>query len=968
MAQVYVALDLEMTGQDYVRDEIIQIGAIKFDERRVLGRWQSLVRPPRSVPYKITRLTGIRPRDLQTAPLFENVRSELADFLGGYPVVGHSVGHDCRFLMAKGMPVSNPEYDTWELATLLIPSLSTYSLHGVAEALGVAPSGSEHDAMADAELSRRVFLSLLAKLRKLHPELLNEVAGLAQGSGWPLHSLFSLVRDDLTVRTPASTVSGSIAAQLLAKGLSEEDLTRSLLAPRERVPALEPAAEPAPLDPGDLSSAFAPGGALASSFPGYEQRPQQVEMMRAVAEAFNDEHPLVVEAGTGTGKSLAYLYPAVLWALRNGERVVISTDTINLQDQLYNKDIPDIRRALGTDGRGLRATPVKGRSNYLCLKRWEAYRRSGNFTPDEVRFVAKVLFWLPNTLTGDVAELPLSQEERIHWLKVCATRGTCTGRYCQFADGKHCFLYRARQAAEGSHLIVVNHSLMLSDIAANSKVLPSYSYLVVDEAHTLESEATDQLGFSLDARALNDHLDRISKPVPPDRHEGLASSLPVHLRGSRVSTDAANQVLRLSGQLADWTASVRARTQEFFATLARATAGSEQANGYDARVRLTPEVRMTENWTHTLVAWDNLKLTLTDLQAGIQQARSLFEEMEGLNVLQYDEVLAELQAIEQTNREMLDHTDAILAHPRAEDVYWISLSGRTGALSLHQAPLHVGALLQEHLYSQKKSVILTSATLTTDRSFAYIEDRLGLEEPHRLVVGSPFDYRSSTLLLIADDVPEPGSPGYQRALEAALVDLVLAAGGRCLVLFTSHSAVQLTLKGIHRQLAQQDILVLAHGDGPRHRLLQQFKSNPRTVLLGTRSFWEGVDVVGEALSLLVIAKLPFDVPTDPVFVARGESFDDPFNDFSVPQAILRLKQGFGRLIRSSTDRGVVVALDRRLLTKRYGNRFLRSLPPCTLRKGPADMLPEQVESWLGARVVAERSSEVVRNRSASGPV
>jgi DNA polymerase-3 subunit epsilon/ATP-dependent DNA helicase DinG len=759
---VYVALDLEMTGQDYDRDDIIQIAAVRFDERRVLDRWHTPVKPRVPVPLKITRLTGLRPRDLRDAPYFEDVQRKLRDFVGNHPVVGHSVGHDVRFLRAKGLQLHNPEFDTWELATLLIPSLAAYSLAGVAEALDV-PALRSHDALADAEVSRRVFLALLAKLRELPQALVEEVLGLTAGSDWPLEPLFRSL-GAVTVRTGEGSAGSSIRARLLAKGVSETELSTSLLAPVVRVPPLEPAESPEPLDVEELSAAFRPGGALAGTFPGYEERPEQVEMMRAVAEAFNTERTLIVEAGTGTGKSLAYLLPAARWALRNGERVVVSTDTINLQDQLYDKDIPDIRRALGKEGAALRATLLKGRSNYLCLKRWEQFRRGGGFSPDEVRFIIKVLLWLPNTTTGDVAELPLTQDERVHWQKVCATQDTCMGRRCQLHGGRRCFLFRARQEAEGAHLIVANHSLLLSDVAAGNTVLPDYDYLVIDEAHKLESVATDQLGFSADARAINEHLDRVSEPVPPDRYEGLAARLPAHLRGSRVGNEPANRVMALSQQLAERTGRVRSRAADFFLTLGPVLMDLGSGGNYDQRLRLTTLVRDGERWGAVLDSWDNLRFTLTELQAALDEAVTLFEDLEGLNVLEYDEVLAELQSVQTTNAELSGKLDAIVAHPREEDVYWLNVSSRSGGISLHQAPLHVGPLLRDGLYTQKKAIVLTSATLTTDRSFAYVEERLGLDEPERLMLGSPFDYKSAALLMVATDMPEPNSPGYQKAL------------------------------------------------------------------------------------------------------------------------------------------------------------------------------------------------------------
>lgn len=943
MKAEYVALDLEMTGQDYERDHIIQIAAIKFNEQREIERWHSLVNPGVAVPLKITRLTGIRPGDLRTAPRFDKVRLELARFVGDRPVVGHSVGHDVRFLDRAGLDLPNPQYDTWELATLLVPSLAAYSLSGVAEAFNV-PTPHAHDAVADADTSRKVFLALLDRLQQVPEDLVAEVADLTAGTDWELHSLFEYIRST----APGRGSGGDVRAQLLAKGLTESDLADVLQPPTHKVAPLEPEPQRTPLDLDELVQLFTPQGALANTFKGYEQRPQQVQMMRKVAEAFNDGKILLVEAGTGTGKSLAYLAPVARWALQNGERVVISTDTINLQDQLYNKDVPDVRRAFGKEGEDLKAVLVKGRSNYLCLTRWRSFRRNSDHSPDEVRFIAKVLLWLPNTRTGDVAELPLTADERTHWTKVCATIETCTGRRCQGPNGRQCFLYRARQEAEGAHLVLVNHSLLLSDIAADNAVLPEYRYLVIDEAHRLEAQATDQFGFSLDAAALQDHLDRISRQAGGDRHDGVAATLPTYLQGSRVGSKPTTELRDLTTELAQHVTKSRNRADEFFFAVRGLVGGGDRQSPYDQHIRLTRQTRTGAVWEHLVLAWENLHASLADLQGALLNTRELFESFEGLNVHQYDETLSELQTLCAYNEAVVDKVDDIVANPSEEVVAWATLSARTSTASIRQAPLHVGGLLEDALYEQKEAIILASATLSTDRNFEYVKSRLGLSSPEELLVGSPFDYKSSTLLLLSNDIPEPGSPGYQKAVEAAVIELALAAGGRTLVLLTSHSAVQATFKGVHRQLAQHDILVLAHGDGPRHRLLEQFKSNPKTVLLGTRSFWEGVDVVGDALSLLIIAKLPFEVPTDPVFAARSEGFDDPFGQYAVPQSILRLKQGFGRLIRSKQDRGVVVALDRRLVSKSYGKQFLRSLPPATMRKGPSDLLPSETERWLAA--------------------
>lgn len=949
MSAVYVALDLEMTGQDYERDDIIQIGAVKFDERRVIGRWQSMIRPRASIPFRITRLTGISASDVRTAPTFEHVRADLDRFLADSALVGHSVSNDVRFLASKGLALGNQQYDTWELATLLLPSLSAYNLHGVARALDVAVADA-HNALADAEASMGVFRALLGYLRRMPADVLGEVVQLMAGSDWELLPLFRALHSEALKSSLDRPKSGSIAERLLARGLTEDAVAQMLLAPPAPEPALRRMEPPQPLDVSRLRSLFAPDGPLAHSFSNYELRPQQVRMMEAVAGAFNDSRVLVAEAGTGTGKSLAYLLPAAQWALSNQDRVVISTDTINLQDQLYSKDIPDLRKALGQAGKELRAALVKGRSNYLCLRRWELFRQRSGRSAQEALFTVKVLLWLQSTTAGDAAELPLNAEERQLWLQVCATPETCTGRRCRGARGGPCYLTRARLRAEAAHLVVVNHSLLLSDIAANNTVLPEYGRVVIDEAHKLESQATDQFSFAADPRTIGELLDRVSRPVPgADREEGLAGVLPATLRTSRASTDTVNKVLTLSRDLAAAAAGARARVDEFFSSLGPVLKYGGPQREHDLQLRIVESVRRAPEWSRVRGAWEKLELRLGELRERVTAAVEVYEALEGLNVADFEEILGELQSIQQLSSSLLENLTRVIVQPSDNDVVWVRRQARSGTLSLHRAPLNVGSLLRDRLFDQNDTVVLTSATLAVDGAFEFVCSRLGLDAPQTLLVGSPYDYAASTLMLLPQDMPEPASQGYQKAVEQAVERMAVAAGGRTLALFTSHSAVQATARALRGSLARQDILVLAHGDAPRHRLLQQFRANPRTVLLGTRSFWEGVDIIGEALSLLIVAKLPFEVPTDPVFAARSEQFDDAFSEFGLPQAVIRLKQGFGRLIRSSQDRGVVAILDRRLISRSYGSTFLRSLPECETRRLPLDEMARLTAEWLEAR-------------------
>jgi DNA polymerase-3 subunit epsilon/ATP-dependent DNA helicase DinG len=712
-----------------------------------------------------------------------------------------------------------------------------------------------------------------------------------------------------------------------------------------------------PLDATVLASALAAGGAVASRLPDYEERPEQLAMVRAVSAALSQCDHLVVEAGTGTGKSLAYLLPAVQFAVATGRRVVVSTNTINLQDQLVQKDLPTLAAALPFP---FRVALVKGRSNYLCLRRWQLFLAQERYSQAEARLGIKIAIWLEHTRTGDRAELRLTGDEAAAWSLICALPELCTPARCTFHRAGVCFLARARAAAESSHVVVVNHALLLSDVATRSKVLPDYRQLVVDEAHHLEDEATEQLGVRLTERELRQALDRLQQ-TSGGHAFGILSDVAAYVQRSGARPARVIAVVERAAHAEAAVARARAALQDLFTEL-HAFAAQQQGreNREYLNLRLTPAVRSHRDWQIVERGWESLRGQWVEIE---RWAAELLADLEGItppaatetngNAGPEDvmaaaaaELAAELEAFIRLAEGVEAALERIVAAPERDEVYWINVQSG-GELSLHLAPLHVGTRLWEDLFSRKDTVVVTSATLTTQESFAYIRERLGLRDGREVQLGSPFDYRSAALLYVPYDVPEPGQPYYQHHLVEVLIALVTALGGRTLVLFTSHGQLRQTHEALRGPLDAQRIVLLGQNiDGSRARLLETFRSGPRVVLLGTSSFWEGVDVVGDALSCLVIARLPFTVPTDPVFAARSELFDEPFREFAVPQAILRFRQGFGRLIRSRGDRGVVAVLDRRLQSKRYGRAFLESLPDCTVRVVPAAELPAQAEGWL----------------------
>jgi DNA polymerase-3 subunit epsilon/ATP-dependent DNA helicase DinG len=937
----YVSLDLETTGLDPDVDEIIEVAAIRFDADGVIDTYQSMVNPGRRLEYRISLLTGIDASSLDHAPHFGSLAAEIEQFLGLDPIVGQNPTFDTTFLARKGVQVFGPTYDTFDLAAIMLPGLTQKSLGGIADHLGIEFT-VRHRALADAEAAMRVFVALRKQLAASHPDLLAEAERIAAASDWPLRHLLREIAAERP-RTPGDAdregfVHGYVKAP---PPLSDP------LAPSTRLVTT------APDEPARIIGSNAAREAVAE----FEERPQQTEMARAVAETIVERGELIVEAGTGVGKSLAYLLPAAMHAVRNNARMVVSTNTINLQEQLTSQDIPIARRLLaaaGIDPDSLQVTQLKGRRNYLCLLRWSAAQRAAVLSSDEARVLVRMLFWLADTDTGDRAELGLRREEEPAWFRISAQDGGCMTMQCPFVRDGSCFLLRARKRADAAHLLVVNHALLLSDVAAGGNVLPEYQHLVVDEAHHLESEATNQFGFSASESEVLDWLEGVHTRTGRDREGGLVATIMAATRASQQILGPAPQLQSLARALADAVGRVRPRVPAFFRDLQ--TFGQQHAaerGDYDERVMINRGVRVQPDWAQIESAWFDTEEFIGGVCALIDELLAMLAQVNPADILDRDAVIAEASDLLSRGDELRNGLSRIIGHDDRETICWLTMARRDATPSLSSAPLNVAEKLRAGLFGSKESVVLTSATLSTDGNFDYIKNRLGLGDARALMLGSPFDYKTSTLLLTPSDMPEPQSPGYAAAVQSALIELVKASEGRALVLFTSHAALQTAYAGIKRPLEEQEILVLGQGiDGAPRQLLSVLRENQRVVILGAASFWEGVDVTGEALSMLVIARLPFPVPSDPIYQARSELFDQPFEEYALPQAILRFKQGFGRLIRRKTDRGAIVVLDRRLRSRTYGESFMRSLPPCTARELPMRDIPGEIAVWLAPRTPA----------------
>ena len=691
------------------------------------------------------------------------------------------------------------------------------------------------------------------------------------------------------------------------------------------------------LDPFDTAGLLAPRGPVARALGAFEDRPSQRDMAAYIADAYNDGGVALLEAGTGVGKSFAYLAPALVWARENGERTIVSTNTINLQEQLVGKDLPILARALGTGDHSPTFALLKGWRNYICLARLEQARDGEHslFEDERAAELEGLAHWAAKTSDGSLSDLQDEPTGEV-WDAVAAESDLCTRLKCPHFE--RCFLFQARRRAAEADVVVVNHHLLASDLAVRmasdnwqeAAVLPPYRRLVLDEAHHLEDVAAMHLGAQVSRLGVERLLGRLER-----NGRGLLPTLRSVLFGrddlpSRATRDLVQQ------SLVDALVAARRAAETVFARLTRRL---EAEPGPTPVLRLTDEFARDDVWPQGLdVALDNLLLAFSRLRDGVETIAdrlSLDDPSE-----RRAQLVGELRGVVRRLDAVATGLTAALRPPAGGPaaVRWVERRGRKVAnVSLAAVPLDLAPILKDNLFDRVETVVLTSATLAAGGEFGYLEERLGLDLPPsrvraREIHASPFDFPVQCLFGIPTDLPEPrdDEPGHDAAVARVLVELAHASDGGMFVLFTSHGALRRAADAVRDQLGGRWPL-LVQGDGQRDQLLRRFREAGSAILLGTDSFWEGVDVPGRALRVLILAKLPFKVPSEPLTAARLERLAarglDGFMHYLVPNAALKLKQGFGRLIRSTSDVGAVVLLDRRVVTKRYGRLILEGLPP-----------------------------------------
>lgn len=704
-----------------------------------------------------------------------------------------------------------------------------------------------------------------------------------------------------------------------------------------------------------------PGGNLAKELDKkYEYRKEQVRVLNSVVDAFNDDKISVIEAGTGTGKTLSYLIPSVVWAIQNDERVVISTNTINLQEQLINKDLPLVKSSMEMD---FSYSLVKGMRNYLCLLRVEGINDGlFDFIDDEEQESLKsILDWAQVTSDGSLSDLSFNPPYEV-WDKVSAESESCIRARCPHYS--NCFFFKSRREVANSQIVVANHHIVFSDLAikdiaadVESGILPPYRRVIFDEAHNIVDSATSHFSLRATKYGITRLLGRLRSRSGNKKLKGLiyyASSLSTKTDDDLIR-DILERVEKVYGPILD---TIESHLVDAFDSIYNfgLLLSDEQIRGKnEISLRLTDRLIYDEGWSEIEDKFTLLRNSMTRLYEEIRYFLDLLEvNIEGGALVKLS---AEFSGVSNKLYYFTNVIDTFLDKSDESYVRWFEgKMGRSGVVSgIGLSPIDISEELKQKLYSRADTVLMTSATLAVNNNFDFQKANIGLEGNERLselIVESPFDFKKQALLLIPSDIPEPNNPSFYANAAEMISKAVRITQGRALVLFTSYSSLHNIAKEISDKI--DNIELLKQGDLPRNKLLEAFKLRKRCVLFATHSFWEGIDVPGDSLKLVIICRLPFKVPTDPVNEARIEHLEkkgiNPFLEYSVPLAVLKFKQGFGRLIRTKTDTGAVLILDKRIISKFYGQLFIKSLPSPTVFQGKSESILDRLEDFIDVPV------------------
>lgn len=1034
-----IFFDVETTGFNPETNRIIEIGAVKTKNLRIIDKFHSLVNPGQHIPIEITKITGIDDEKVKNASKIKEVLPSFFNFIGDHPLVAHNGNFDKNFIeAASGKPIKNTLLDTMELACLALPLEKEHNLNALIKKYCHLESET-HRAIEDTKLLVHLYKILIQKIKNLDPQLQNEIRYLTQDLSWPWKYFFN-------------------DTSLPQKGFHIPLMSYPIRKKEEEIELDEEEEEDKnELSEKEIVSYFKKGGCINLVKKYFEERKEQIETAKEITKALNQEKHLVIEAGTGIGKSLAYLIPTLLWAKTNKNPVIISTHTKILQSQLEN-DISQLKKILNWN---FKSQTVKGRKNYLCPLRWfrlyrkikeetppiqekifngDKKRKIENYTKEKLAAVF-ILNWLWQTKTGDLRdELSFWLQERLFlndlFSKITSDSNHCLGekcpyykKYCKEKNGyiTNCFALIARNKAKDADLIIVNHALLLENkVAGRDNLLPQVQQLVIDEAYHIENVATETLMQESSERQIKELLENIYSPQKTSL--GFLQIISSQIKKLKDGTlqqklnKQIEEIIEINGE----TLNSNTKFFHYLEKFINGCAPKDQESNYyySKELRLTEIVRNFNEWKNLLPLEADLRESFKKLKMRLEGFYKEFEKLKNYNINYFDFLLKEFEVTVYDIRKFIYFYQEMIDEPREDFVYWLEniyfrpSEDKKGSWfpTLRSAPINVGRELKEKLYDQIESIIFTSATLTINNSFDFIKSRLGFNFlPQEKIIyrqlSSPFDYSRQVLFLIVSDLPdysykENKGQDFLQAVNEIIPEIVKKNRGGTLVLCTSHEQIDCLYQRTHNVLEKEGKQVLRQQKGmSTKRIVEKFREDKDSVMFGTYSLWEGIDIPGESLNCLIMIKLPFDSPKSPLIGARmdyveseeelviedefvtkenredwnplqiiGKRFEifireskkkykDPYISYYYPLAIMRLKQGFGRLIRNRIDKGVFVIFDKRLKnSERYSDQFLNSLPhPIkeTHKYLPFKKSLDEIEKFCSIRILSDPKRKTV---------
>ncbi|GGF09599.1 ATP-dependent helicase DinG [Halobacillus andaensis] len=921
----FAIVDLETTGNSSSKqDRIIEIGIVLIKEKKIVKEFSTLVYPEREIPPFISSLTGIDDEDVIGAPLFSEIAQEVYRLFNDVYIVAHNVEFDLGFLNAElkkcGLPaLTNPIIDTVEMARILIPSSESFKLGQLAEQMNLGHD-RPHRALSDAQVTGELLLCLLDRLKELPERTLTQLLTVTEKLKSQMRPFIEEAIDQARYSVKGIqhyTILHGIAVRKLTPGKKEK-------------PAITEDFS------GWLTHIFEGEKGLKGTIPSFETRAGQREMSESIYRALTEPQHALIEAGAGTGKSIAYLLSALYYSIKNNRRIVVSTYTTSLQNQLLHEEVPKLERLFDEP---IRVELFKGKAHYISLAHFSYELENSHLDNyDEALAKAIILVWLTQTYTGDIEEIQLPSNGQQFWHKISAEQSV------KHQKDENYFYAIAEEKAAFADVIITNHSLLSLDLISDQPQLPSYEKVIIDEAHQFTNVASRYFGVQLNYKELQSQLTHLNDLLSDRFLSNGSTTIKTKLEQSRGAVEQAKEEL--------------SQLSKFIYHSIKRNRPSSKTKSDIGRVQYT--LLHSKDAAMISTASEMIERFLSKILLIKRSIRTISDQFIASPPTEPIAILvSRLEQYENVCLTIVEQLGKYFKEESLEEAKWVEIegSGHQHSFYMFSEPVNLDELLRKKLLTSKQSIVFTSATLTTAQSFEFIRKTVGLKKEDKViekVIPSPYKFDQNARLMIPNDFPNvrEDQEEFIYSVSEAIYSLSQVTKGRMLVLFTSYDMLKKTYYLLKEMINPEEYMIFGQGisSGSRDRLKKNFQAFDQSILLGTSSFWEGVDIPGDDLSCLMIVRLPFQPPGQPVQSIREQVIKkegkNPFMDYSLPEAIIRFRQGFGRLIRSSTDRGIVFVCDQRIMEARYGKYFISSIPDIPVTYDSTTNLIKQAQKWL----------------------